>query len=41
MDLKDLQKNWDTFGMVDPLFAILTDPQKKGNKWDIKKLKQL
>lgn len=35
MDLKELQKNWDEFGRIDPLWAILTLPDKKGNKWDI------
>lgn len=35
MDLKELQKNWDEFGRIDPLWAILTLPDKKDNKWDI------
>lgn len=33
MELKDLKKNWDEFGKQDPLWSILTDPTKKGNKW--------
>ena len=33
MDLKNLQSNWEAFGQEDPLWAILTDPDKKGNKW--------
>ena len=35
MDIKRLQKNWDEFGKIDPLWAILTDPNKKGGKWKI------
>ena len=35
MNTKDLQKNWDKFGKMDPLWSILTLPDKKGNKWDI------
>jgi len=35
MDIKKLQKNWDEFGKTDPLWAILTFPHKKGNKWQI------
>ena len=34
MDLKELQKNWDEFGKIDPLWAILTSPDRKGGKWD-------
>ena len=34
MDLKQLQKNWDEFGKTDPLWAILTSPDRKGGKWD-------
>src|SRR2546426_6657638 len=32
--LRKLQKNWDRFGQVDPLWAIVTWPGKKGNRWD-------
>ena len=35
IDLKELQKNWDTFGKIDPLWAIITWPDKKGNRWDL------
>lgn len=35
MDIKDLQKNWNEFGKMDPLWSILTSSDKKGNKWDI------
>jgi SAM-dependent methyltransferase len=34
VDLKQLQKNWDEFGRIDPLWAILTSPDRKGGKWD-------
>ena len=34
MDLKELQKNWNQFGKQDPLWAIITWDEKKGNKWD-------
>ena len=33
MDIKDLQKNWDELGKTDPLWAVITLPDKKGNKW--------
>jgi SAM-dependent methyltransferase len=35
MNLKELQKDWDQFGKADPLWSILTAPDKKGNKWEI------
>jgi ubiquinone/menaquinone biosynthesis C-methylase UbiE len=35
MNLKRLQENWDRFGTTDPLWSILTDPRKKGNKWSV------
>mgnify|MGYP003669044453 CR=1 FL=1 len=34
MNLTELIKNWNQFGKEDPYWAILTDPDKKGNKWD-------
>ena len=34
MNLHELTKNWDRFGRDDPYWAILTDPNLKGNKWD-------
>lgn len=36
MDFKTLQDNWDKFGHTDPLWSILSMPNRKGNKWDIK-----
>jgi ubiquinone/menaquinone biosynthesis C-methylase UbiE len=35
MNLGDLKKNWEAFGERDPLWAILTDPSKKNNQWDL------
>ena len=33
MSLEELRRNWNAFGRKDPFWAILTDPKKKGNKW--------
>ena len=33
MKLTELQHNWNRFGNEDPMWAILTDPDKRGNKW--------
>ncbi len=35
MSLDKLRKNWEQFGRDDPYWAILTDPEKRGQKWDI------
>jgi SAM-dependent methyltransferase len=35
MDLAELQRHWDAFGERDPLWAILTDPARKGGRWDL------
>jgi ADP-heptose:LPS heptosyltransferase/SAM-dependent methyltransferase/Tfp pilus assembly protein PilF len=29
-----LEENWERFAQADPMWAILTDPAKKGNKWE-------
>src|SRR5207247_6328119 len=34
MNLDDWQRNWDELGKEDPLWVVLTDPDKKGGKWD-------
>ena len=34
MQIPDLQQNWDEFGKTDPLWAVLTLPNKRGGKWD-------
>jgi len=33
MDLKKLKQNWETFARHDAMWAILTDPKKRQNKW--------
>ncbi|MFZ2197029.1 MAG: class I SAM-dependent methyltransferase [Thermodesulfovibrionales bacterium] len=33
MDIKNLQKKWNSLGKNDLLWAILTIPAKKGNRW--------
>jgi SAM-dependent methyltransferase len=35
MELKELQKNWNEFGSSDPLWAILTLPEKRNGKWQL------
>ena len=34
MDFSQLQRTWDAFGRLDPFWAILTDPGRRGNRWD-------
>lgn len=33
MYLKELQKNWNTFGEEDAMWAVCSSPEKKHNKW--------
>ena len=35
MRLRSLQRHWNEFGNSDPFWAILTAPEKKGNRWSI------
>jgi SAM-dependent methyltransferase len=35
MRLSQLQQHWDALGRQDPLWAILTDPTRRGNRWDL------
>lgn len=35
MELNKLRDNWNTFGQKDPLWSILTDATKKGNRWEL------
>jgi SAM-dependent methyltransferase len=35
MNINEMQKNWNELGKMDPLWAILAYPEKKGGKWDI------
>ena len=34
MDIRDVQKSWDHFGTVDPMWAVLTYANKMGNQWE-------
>lgn len=34
MELSDVKRTWDTFAKRDPLWDILTDPDKRGGRWD-------
>ena len=34
-EIERLCKNWNDFGKTDPLWAIASRKEKKGNKWDI------
>ena len=33
MDLNAWQKNWNELGKDDPLWVVLTNPAKKGGRW--------
>lgn len=35
MELLDLQRNWDGLGEIDPLWAVLSDPDKRERGWDL------
>jgi len=32
---RSLAKSWETLGDADPLFGVLSDPEKWGGKWDV------
>jgi ubiquinone/menaquinone biosynthesis C-methylase UbiE len=34
MNLDEWQKNWNALGEDDPLWVVLTDPAKKGGRWE-------
>jgi SAM-dependent methyltransferase len=34
MELRDLQRHWDAFGNTDPMWSVLTSPDKKHGRWD-------
>lgn len=36
MNLEEVKRNWEKFAQMDPFFAILTDPSKRGGKWNVK-----
>jgi SAM-dependent methyltransferase len=35
MELHKLQASWNELGQIDPFWAILSDPAKAGNRWDV------
>ena len=35
MSFKQLQETWDAFGRQDPLWAILSHKDKRGNRWEL------
>ena len=35
MKLDELQRHWNAFGRVDPLWSILADPAKRHGRWDV------
>jgi SAM-dependent methyltransferase len=38
--LSGLRRHWDAFGRTDPLWAILTSADKKGNRWSVEEFLQ-
>jgi SAM-dependent methyltransferase len=34
VSVNDLHEAWNTFGEKDPMWAVLTDPERAGNRWD-------
>jgi ubiquinone/menaquinone biosynthesis C-methylase UbiE len=34
VNFRDHQRNWNKLGEIDPLWAILSDPRRKGNGWN-------
>jgi len=40
MHIKELQKNWNEFARTDPLWAIITVPEKKGARWNVEEFFQ-
>ena len=35
MNVEDLKSTWEQLGADDPLWAVLTDPTRKGNRWAV------
>src|SRR2546423_3765771 len=35
MKLEALQRRWNAAGKGDPFWAVLSDPRKKGNRWQV------
>jgi SAM-dependent methyltransferase len=34
VSIENLRRTWDTLGRKDPLWAVLSDPAKRNNRWD-------
>jgi ubiquinone/menaquinone biosynthesis C-methylase UbiE len=34
MGIESIKRSWEAFGRHDPMWAILSDPAKRGNRWD-------
>jgi SAM-dependent methyltransferase len=34
MSIKKMKDHWDAFGRNDPMWAILSEPEKKGKRWE-------
>src|SRR5262245_39722592 len=34
MEFDRLRRNWENLGRIDPMWAIVTDPDKAGGRWD-------
>ena len=34
MSLRRVQRNWERLAVADPLWAILSDPERRNNRWD-------
>jgi SAM-dependent methyltransferase len=35
VDLEDLQRHWNEWGRRDPYYAIISRPDRRGNRWDL------
>jgi hypothetical protein len=35
MTFKSQQENWEALAETDPLWAVLSEPEKRGNLWDV------
>jgi len=41
LNIEQLQKEWTALGAEDPLWAVLSLPEKRGGKWDLEEFFQL
>ena len=33
--LADVERTWERLAQIDPLWAVLSEPDKKGRTWDV------